>query len=113
VQVDGDPVITNTIRDYPPSHSESDSARQPHWEELPNMERIALEELKAHLMATNEEFRRLATQHSEYAHQLDELESHSHLTEQEQLEEVRLKKLKLHLKDQMEAIVSHSRQAVA
>jgi uncharacterized protein YdcH (DUF465 family) len=77
------------------------------------MERIAQEELKAHLMATNEEFRRLASQHSEYALKLDELESHPHLTEQEQLEEVRLKKLKLRLKDQMEAIVSHSRQPVA
>jgi uncharacterized protein len=87
----------------------SDSARQPHWEELPNMERIAQEELKAHLMATNEEYRRLASMHSEYAHKLDELESHPHLTDQEQLEETRLKKLKLRLKDQMEAIVSHSR----
>ena len=99
-------------RDYPPSHSpkkNTDSARQPHWEELPNMERIELEELKAHLMATNEEYRGLASQHSEFAHKLDELEALPHLTDQEQLEEVRLKKLKLRLKDQMEAIVSHSR----
>jgi uncharacterized protein len=73
------------------------------------MERIAQEELKAHLMATNAEFRQLATQHSEYAHKLDELESLPHLTEQEQLEETRLKKLKLRLKDQMEAIMSHNR----
>ena len=77
------------------------------------MERIAQEELKTHLMATNEEFRQLVTQHSEYAHKLDALESLPHLTEQEQLEETRLKKLKLRLKDQMEAIVSHSRQRVA
>src|ERR1019366_4206871 len=83
-------------RDYPPSLSEStDSARQPHWEELPNMERIELEELKAHLMDTNQEYRGLASQHSEFAHKLDELEALPHLTDQEQLEEVRLKKLKL------------------
>src|SRR5215470_7743376 len=91
------------------AHPVSDSARQPHWEQFPNMARIAPEEVKAHLMATNEEFRQLATQHSQYAHQLDELESHPHLTDQEQMEETRLKKLKLRLKDQMEAIVSHSR----
>ena len=73
------------------------------------MERNAQEEIKAHLMATNEEFRHLASQHSEYAHKLDELEALPHLTDQEQLEEHRLKKIKLHLKDQMEAIVSQSR----
>ena len=73
------------------------------------MERIALEELKAHLMATNEEYRRLAGQHSEYAHKLDQLEALPHLTDQEQLEETRLKKLKLRLKDQMETIVSQNR----
>ena len=73
------------------------------------MERIELEELKAHLMDTNEEYRGLASQHSDFAHKLDELEALPHLTDQEQLEEVRLKKLKLRLKDQMEAIVSHSR----
>ena len=73
------------------------------------MERIAQEELKAHLMATNEEFRHLAQQHSEFAHKLDELEALPHLTDQEQLEEHRLKKIKLQLKDQMEAILSHSR----
>ena len=97
-------------RDYPPSLPNSaDSAWQPHWEELPNMERIELEELKAHLMANNQEYRGLASQHSEFAHKLDELEALPHLTDQEQLEEVRLKKLKLRLKDQMEAMVSQSR----
>jgi uncharacterized protein YdcH (DUF465 family) len=79
------------------------------------MERIAQqEEIKAHLMATNEEFRQLAHQHSEYAHQLDALEALSHLTDDEQVEEHRLKKIKLRLKDQMEAIVSqHRPQQVA
>jgi len=73
------------------------------------MERNAQEELRAHLMATNDEFRQLATQHSEYARQLDGLETLPHLTTDQELEETRLKKLKLRLKDQMEAIMSHSR----
>jgi hypothetical protein len=85
-----------------------DSAWQPHWEELP-MERNAQEESKAHLMATSEEFRQLASRHSDFARQLDELESLPHLTEEQQLEEIRLKKLKLRLKDQMEEMVIHNR----
>jgi len=73
------------------------------------MERNALEELKAHLMSTNEDFRQLAQQHSDYARKLDSLEAQPHLTEQEQIEETRLKKIKLRLKDQMEAIISQYR----
>ncbi len=67
------------------------------------------EELRARLVATNEEFRRLSDQHSEYAKKLDALEALPHLTYDEELEETRLKKLKLRLKDQMEAIVSQFR----
>ena len=77
------------------------------------MERNAQEDLKAHLIATNEEYRRLCGQHSEFARKLDALESLPHLTEEEQLEETRLKKMKLRLKDQMEAIVAQSRAQVA
>jgi uncharacterized protein YdcH (DUF465 family) len=73
------------------------------------MERNAQDDLKAHLIATNEEYRRLCGQHSEFARKLDALESLPHLTEEEQLEETRLKKLKLRLKDQMEAIVAQNR----
>jgi uncharacterized protein YdcH (DUF465 family) len=73
------------------------------------MERNAQEELKAHLMETNEEFRKLAGQHSEYAHKLEALEAHPHLTYDEQVEETQLKKMKLRLKDQMEAILKQYR----
>ena len=76
-------------------------------EELPNME--SLEELKAHLMANNDEYCRLAAEHSDYARKLDELEALPHLSVEEEMEEHRLKKMKLRLKDQMEAIVSRSR----
>ena len=79
-----------------------------------NLERNAHEEdLKAHLIATNEEYRRLSGQHTEFARKLDALESLPHLTDEEQLEETRLKKLKLRLKDQMEAIVAQNRVHVA
>lgn len=73
------------------------------------MERNAQEDLKAHLMETNEEFRQLAGQHSAFAKQLDALESLPHLTQEQVLEETRIKKLKLRLKDQMEAIMSQNR----
>ena len=72
-----------------------------------------LQEVKNRLMATNEEFSRLAKEHSQYAQQLEELSSQSHLTESEQMEEVKLKKRKLFLKDQMEKILQqHIKTAV-
>jgi uncharacterized protein YdcH (DUF465 family) len=90
-----------------------DSAWQPLWEELPHMERNTLEELKAHLMASNEEFRKLVDEHSELKKQLVAIESQPHLTYEQELEETRLKKRKLRLKDQMEAMLSQYRQQVA
>jgi uncharacterized protein YdcH (DUF465 family) len=69
----------------------------------------AQEELKAHLMKTDEEFRHLAEQHAQYHKQLEALEAKPRLTPEEELEEHRLKKLKLRLKDQMNGIVSRNR----
>ena len=73
------------------------------------MDRNAQEELKAHLMQTDESFRRLVNEHSDLAHKLEDLASRPHLTEQEQIEEVRLKKLKLNAKDQIELRLSRYR----
>jgi uncharacterized protein YdcH (DUF465 family) len=73
------------------------------------MERNAQDELKAHLMQTNEEFRRLVQEHSDLKTKVDALRALPHLSYEEQMEETRLKKLKLRLKDQMEAIVSEYR----
>ena len=80
---------------------------------MPSMERNAQEELKAHLIENSEEFRALAVQHSEFARKLDALEAIPHPTYEEELEETRLKKLKLRLKDQMEAMLSQCRSQVA
>jgi len=67
------------------------------------------EDLKAHLMQTDDEFRRLAEEHSQYHQQLEALEAKAHPTPQDEVEEHRLKKLKLHLKDQMNQIMSRYR----
>ena len=67
------------------------------------------EDLKAHLMQTDEGFRRLAEQHSQYHQQLEALEAKAPLTPQDEVEEHRLKKLKLHLKDQMNQSLSRYR----
>jgi uncharacterized protein YdcH (DUF465 family) len=67
------------------------------------------DELKAHLMATSEEFRVLAAEHAQLHKQLEELEAKHHLTDAEQVEAVRLKKQKLRLKDQMNALLARNR----
>jgi uncharacterized protein len=59
--------------------------------------------VREQLMASSEEFRQLANEHSKYAQQLETLLSKKYLSEEEKVEEVRLKKLKLRLKDQMES----------
>jgi uncharacterized protein YdcH (DUF465 family) len=61
------------------------------------------EELKRTLLQTDEEFRQLASQHHDLDERIHNLTARHYLSEPEQLEEVQLKKRKLHLKDQMEA----------
>lgn len=75
------------------------------------MERNAQEELKAHLMATDEEYRHLAEEHTTYARKIEALEAIPHPSAEEEVEEHRLKKLKLRVKDQMEELLSRFRTA--
>jgi uncharacterized protein len=63
------------------------------------------------LMANNPEYQRLCTEHAHYAALLDELTSKRYLTDQEQLEEVRIKKMKLRLKDEMQTLVQRNGSA--
>lgn len=70
------------------------------------MEYTSEAELKAHLIATDAHFRTLSTQHETYARLLSELENKSHLTTEEEVEEHRLKKLKLHAKDEMRQLMA-------
>jgi len=70
------------------------------------MEQTTQEDIKAHLMQTNEQYRQLVEQHHEYKRLVEALEAKSVLSTEEELEEHRLKKLKLHLKDEMEQLVS-------
>ena len=69
------------------------------------------EHFKAHLLATNEQFRTLSEQHAHLKHQIEEIESKPHVTGADELEEQRLKKLKLHIKDQINEILAMSRHA--
>ena len=64
------------------------------------------------LLTQNDEFRRLSQEHTQYAKRLDSLTQKRYLSEDEKLEEVRLKKLKLRLKDQMESIERQFRMVV-
>jgi uncharacterized protein YdcH (DUF465 family) len=64
------------------------------------------------LLASHDEFRKLAQEHTQYSQRLDSLTQKRYLTEDEKLEEVRLKKLKLRLKDQMELIEREYRTTI-
>ena len=67
------------------------------------------ESLIERLMAENEEFRRLRTEHQGYDTELETLKGTSPLSAEEQWRITELKKLKLMAKDGMEAIIRHAR----
>ncbi len=69
--------------------------------------------VREQLLASHEEFRRLAQEHTQYSQRLTSLIEKRYLTEDEKLEEVRIKKLKLRLKDQMQMIEQEFRRGHA
>ena len=61
--------------------------------------------LKEELMNQNPEFRELAREHTRYEQRLSELSALAYPSDEEQLEEVTLKKKKLAIKDQMYSLM--------
>ena len=75
------------------------------------MENHTQEDLRAHLLASNEQFRSLAEQHAQLKRQIEAIESKPHVTSADELEQQCLKKQKLRLKDQMNAILAQYKTA--
>jgi uncharacterized protein len=71
---------------------------------------ISETELREQLLQTSPEFRKLAAEHKGYAEQLEALNSRHHLSEEEKIQEVTLKKKKLLLKDQMYSLLQRYRK---
>ncbi|PYU08233.1 MAG: DUF465 domain-containing protein [Acidobacteria bacterium] len=57
------------------------------------------------------EYQQLAQQHSQYEAELERLAKATYLSSEDLLEEVKLKKMKLLVKDQMEQILTRHRRA--
>lgn len=76
---------------------------------MPNLE----DTLKQELLETDDEFRRLHDEHQECEGRLEELAQKSLLSEEDELEEKRIKRHKLFLKDRMELILKEHRATQA
>lgn len=70
-------------------------------------------ELEAKNLPNGDGLQELEAQHRRYSEQLEALSQKPYLSEEEQLEEVRLKKLKLRVKDQMAARRNGQLQKIA
>jgi len=68
------------------------------------------QDLPKELLAHDERYQELHRMHQEHERLLHRFAEKAHLTEEEDFEEKRLKKEKLALKDQMEAILRHYRE---
>jgi uncharacterized protein YdcH (DUF465 family) len=71
---------------------------------------ITTHDIRQALLEIDQEFRRLAEEHSRCECQLEELVKQSYWNTEDLTLEVSLKKMKLRLKDQMEMIVARHRQ---
>ena len=69
------------------------------------------DDLKAELIATDDEFRHLYEEHQKYDHRLQELNQKSLLSQEDEVEEKKIKLHKLTLKDHMEQILRAHRES--
>jgi len=58
------------------------------------------------LFETDAEYQRLAQQHQQYEAELQQISKSPYLNSEDLLEEIKLKKMKLHCKDEMERIAA-------
>jgi uncharacterized protein YdcH (DUF465 family) len=58
------------------------------------------------LLQTDAEYQRLAEQHRQYEAELQKISTSAYLNSEDLLEEIKLKKMKLHCKDEMERIAA-------
>ena len=65
------------------------------------------------LLESDAEYRRLVEQHSRYEAELQKLSATPYLNSEDLLEEIKLKKMKLHCKDEMERIAARIHRARA
>ena len=77
------------------------------------MEITNTDSLKEHLIMTDPEFRELAREHGRYEARLSELSALPYPNDEEQLEEITLKKKKLAVKDQMHEIMLRHQKSEA
>ncbi len=69
-------------------------------------------EIRERLLSENGEFRRIYEEHRRYDERLAGLRAKSHLTDEERIEESRLKKQKLALKDKMYRMMADYKKAL-
>ena len=69
------------------------------------------DDLKAELIKTDDEFRRLHEEHQEYERRLQEINQKSLLSQEDEIEEKKIKLHKLNLKDHMESILRAHRES--
>jgi uncharacterized protein YdcH (DUF465 family) len=69
------------------------------------------DDLKAELIKTDDEFRRLYDEHQDYEKRLHEINQKSLLSQEDEIEEKKIKLHKLTLKDHMEQILRAHRES--